>query len=189
MQTRTLTALKNLDFIFENTLVRIVANRNLPEIMLAGLNVGPFEEGNEYEIYYWVARELQKNGSVHFRDEDLLDSAKLFKIQWKERAQTAGQISRLSDEFYPKLRRYLAELKEESVKAPEKMHEYETFRSLTHDIANSRLRKIVALASAPTQSEQITKNFTAEERHLYAQLSTLIRSWRTQILKFEVEEE
>jgi hypothetical protein len=185
----TATTIGRLDFIFENSTVRIIANRSLPEIKLAGLNVGPFEEGNEYEVYYWVAQELEKSGIARFREEEHLDSAKLFKIQWKERAQTAGQISRLSEGFYPRLRRYLVELKEESVKAPEKMREYETFRSLTHDIVNSRLRKIVSLASAPTQTEQIMKNFTSEERFLYDHLSSLIRGWRTQILKSEGEEE
>jgi len=189
METSTLTNIRKLDFIFENSIVRIIANRSLPEIKLAGLNVGPFEEGNEYEIYFWVAQELEKSGIARFREEEHLDSAKLFKIQWKERAQTAGQISRLPDDFYPRLRRYLAELKEESLKAPEKMREYETFRSLTHDILNSRLRKIVSLASAPTQTEQMIKNLTSEERFLYDHLSSLIREWRTRILKSEGEEE
>ena len=46
--------LKHLDFRFENSLVKAVANKNYPEIKLAGLTVGPFEEGNEYEIYYWI---------------------------------------------------------------------------------------------------------------------------------------
>jgi hypothetical protein len=41
---------KNLDFCFENSLVKVVANRNYPEVELAGLTVGPFEEGNEYEL-------------------------------------------------------------------------------------------------------------------------------------------
>ncbi len=189
MQTKTMAALRNLDFAFENSTVRVIANRSLPEITLAGLSIGPFEEGNEYEVYYWVAKELEKSGAVHFREDDRLDSAKLFKIQWKERAQTAGQISKLSDDFYPRLRRYLAELQEGSVKAPEKMREYETFRSLAHDIVNSRLRKVVALASAPTQSEQITKNFTNEEKFLYNQLSGLIRTWRTRILKCDGDDE
>lgn len=185
----TATRIARLDFIFENSTTRIIANRNLPEIKLAGLNVGPLEEGNEYEVHYWIARELEKSGIAHFREEEQLDSAKLFKIQWKERAQTAGQISKLPDDFYPKLRRHLAELKEQSVKAPEKMREYETFRSLAHDIVNSRLRKVVALASSPTQSEQITKNFTNEEKFLYNQLSDLIRTWRTRILKCDGDDE
>jgi hypothetical protein len=189
MQTKALAVIRKHDFAFENSVVRTVANRNLAEIKLAGLSVGPFEEGNEYEVRYWIAKELEKSGIAHFREEELLDVTKLFKIQWKERAQTAGQISRLSDDFYPKLRRHLAELKDQSVRAPEKMREYETFRSLSHDIVSSRLRKIVSLASAPTHIEQMTKNLTGEERFLHNQLSHLIHDWRTQILKNEEVEE
>ena len=99
-----------LDFCYENSLVRIVANRNCPEIKLAGLTVGPFDEGNEYEVYFWVAKELANAGMVHFREDDVLDSTKLFKVQWKEGVQIPGQISELPDDFYPKLRRYLVVL-------------------------------------------------------------------------------
>jgi hypothetical protein len=189
MQKTVSTKIENLDFVFENSIVRIIANRNFPQIELAGLNVGPFEEGNEYEVHYWIAHTLEKSGVVHFREEELLDSAKLFKIQWRERAQTAGQISKLSDDFYPKLRRYLAELREESIKAPEKMRGYETVMHLTRDIVNSRLRKIVSLASTPSQTEQILKNLAGEERFLYLQLSELIHNWRKQILEYEGTEE
>jgi len=179
----------NLDFTFENSLVKVVANRNCPEIRLAGLNVGPFEEGNEYEVQYWIAKELEKSGIARFREEERLDATKLYKIQWTERVQTAGQISKLPEKFYPKLRRYLAELKEEASKAPEKMREYEKVRHLTQDIVNSRLKKIVSLASAPAQTEQILKNLANEERFLYQQLYKLIHEWRTQIVEYEGEEE
>src|SRR4030042_4808384 len=99
--------LKNLDFRFENSLVKIIANRNNPEIKLAGLSIGPFQEGNEYEVYYWIAHELAETGIAHFREDDILDATKLYKIQWKERVQAAGQIAELPEDFYPKLRRYL----------------------------------------------------------------------------------
>jgi len=175
--------IKNLDFSFENSLAKIVANRNCPEIKLAGLKVGPFEEGNEYEVQYWTARELVKSGIARFRQEELLDAAKLYKIQWKERVQTTRQISKLPEDFYPKLRRFLVELKEEITKKPEKVREYEKVRQLTQDIINSRLKKIVSLASAPAQTEQTLKNFTKEERFLYEEIYKLISEWRTQILK------
>ncbi|MGC9345824.1 MAG: hypothetical protein ACP5ER_03415, partial [Candidatus Bathyarchaeales archaeon] len=67
--------------------------------------------------------------------------------------------------------------------------EYEKVRHLTRDIINSRLKKIVSLASAPAQTEQILKNFTNEERFLYERLYKFINEWRTQILEFEREEE
>ena len=171
----------SLDFCFENSLVRIIANRNYPETALAGLTVGPFSEGTEYEVYQWIAQELAAQGIVHFREDDRLDATKLYKIQWKERVQVAGQISELTEDFYPKLRRYLANLKQESM-TPEKVQEYGKAKNLAWDIVNSRLKKIVALSSGPAQTEQVVKKFTSEEKFIYEQFSKLINEWKTQIL-------
>jgi hypothetical protein len=179
--------IKNLDFCFENLLVKIVANRNYPEIQLAGLSAGPFEEGNEYEVHYWIAQKLAESGVVHFREDDCLDATKLYKIQWKERVQIAGQISELTEDFYPKLRRYLANIKAEIAKYPEKAQEYEKAKHLSWDIVNSRLKKIVALSSGPPQTEQILKKFTNEEKFIYEQFSKIINEWKAQILDFEGE--
>lgn len=185
MQTKTRATIKNLDFSFEHSPARIVANRNCPEIKLAGLTVGPFEEGNEYETFYWVALELDRSGIAHFREDENLGVAKLNKVQWTERVQTPGQISKLPEDFYPKLRRCLADLKREASKSPEKVLEHERGKQLTRDIVNSRLRKVVSIASAPAQTEQVLKNLTGEERFLYGQLYTLISDWRTQILEYD----
>jgi len=189
MTKTVLMNIGNMNFSFEHSLVKIIANRNCPEIKLAGLNVGPFEEGNEYEVMYWIAQELEKAGIARFREEERLDSTKLYKIQWTERVQTAGQISKLPENFYPKLRRYLTELKEDAAKAPEKLREYEKSRHLTQDVVNLRLKKIVSLASAPPQTEQTLKNFTSEERFLYEQLHKIICEWKTQILEYKETEE
>lgn len=179
----------HLDFNFEHSPVKIVANRNCPEIKLAGLTIGPLEEGNEYETQYWAAQELERSGIVHFREDENLNTAKLNKVQWTERVQTAGQMSRLPDDFYPKMRRCLASLRRDSARAPERMLECEKARQLIRDIVNSRLRKIVSIASAPAQTEHTLKNFTKEERYLYDQLHSLISDWRMQILEYEETEE
>jgi hypothetical protein len=189
MQVSTSSAIKNLDFTFENSPITVVANRNCPEIKLAGSTVGPFEEGNEYEIQFWTAQELVKSGIARLREGELLDSAKLYKIQWKERVQTVRQVSKLPENFYPKLRRYLKGSKQEAVRKPEKTREYEKVRHSTLDVVNTRLKKIVSLASAPAQTEQILKNLTSEERLLYKQLFEIIRKWRAHILKYGGEEE
>ena len=174
-----------LDFCFENSPVKIVANRNFAELKLAGLTVGPFDEGNEYEVYYWIAKELAASGIVHLREDEVLDASKIFKVQWKEGVQIPGQISDVPDDFYPKLRRYLAQVKEEIVKQPEKLQEYEKAKHLARDIINSRLKKIVALSSAPTQTEQLLKKLTSEEKLIYEQLGKIITTWKTQILECE----
>lgn len=179
--------IKDLDFRFENSPARIVANRNHPEIKLAGISVGPLLEGNEYEVYYWIARELVEAGIAHFRDDDYLDAAKLYKIQWKERVQIPGQISELPEDFYSKLRRHIANTKEEIAKQPEKIQEYEKARYLAWDIVNSRLRKIVTLSSGPAQTEEVLKKITSEERLIYEQLNKAIQQWRKQIIEYQNE--
>jgi hypothetical protein len=183
---RTVTSkIDSQDFCFENSPFKIIANRTCPEIKLGGLGVGPFDEGNEYEVYYWVALELEKFGIAHFREEEQVDAAKLNKIQWTERIQSPGQISRLPENFYPKVRRYLTKLKAEIVRDPEKMREYERARQLAQDIINSRLKKIISIASAPAQTESALRNLADEEKFLYEKLFKLISQWKTQIIEHQ----
>jgi hypothetical protein len=179
--------LESLDFRFENTKVKAIANRNYPELKLAGISVGPFQQGNEYELYYWVAEELAKEGILHLREEDNLDATKLYKVQWKERVQVAGQISELPEDFYPKLRRYLAGLKTEISRHPERIQEYQKARHLADDIVNARLKKIVTLSAGPIQAEQILSKLTVEERLIYMELGKAVNSWRSKILEHETE--
>ena len=172
-------------------MVKIVANRNCPEIKLAGLTVGPFDEGNEYEIYFWVAKELASAGMVHFREDDILDATRLFKAQWKEGVQIPGQISELQSDFYPKLRRFLLDLKDQATQTqePEKFQEYDRTKQLARDIVNSRLKKIVALSAAPSQGEQVLKKLTTEEKIVYDQLVKIISEWKAKILENGVDKQ
>jgi len=169
--------------MFENKSVKIFTNRNCPEIQLVGVKVGPFEEGKEYEVPYWIAKELERAGIARIREEELLDAVKLHKISWKESIQQARQVSPLDEDFYPRLRRYLAVLKRKAVGNPEKMREYEKATRLARDIVNCRLRKIVSLASFPAQTNQTLNNLALEERILYHRLNTIINEWKSQILK------
>lgn len=177
--------LNRLDFQFKNSIIKVIANRNFPETKLAGTTVGPFEEGNEYEIYFWIAEKLAESAVVHFREDSQFGATELYKVQWKERVQVAGQISELPENFYPRLRRYLANLKKDATKQPEKMQEYEKSKQLASDIVNSRLKKIVALSSGPAQADPILKKMSAEEKLIYQQLGKTVGNWRNSILQLE----
>lgn len=187
MSSKPFPIIKDVDFIFENSPAKIVINRNCPEIELAGLKVGPFEEGREYEVKYWIAHELERAGIARFREEELLDIKKLDKIRWKESVQQARQVSPLQEDFYPHLRRYLTNLKRGAANNPERMQEYQKAVRLSHDIVNCRLRKIVSLASAPAQTNQTLKDLATEERILYERLYTIVDEWKNKILKVSDE--
>ncbi len=184
---RRFATIEEMDFIFQNTPVKVVANRSHPEIELIGLKVGPFEEGKEYEVKFWIARELEKNKIARIREDYMLTLVKLYKIHWRERVQEARQLAPMSEDFYPKLRKLLADLKREALSNAEKIKEYEKAERLSKDILNCRLKKIVSLASAPAQTDQTLKNLTMEERSLYEQLHELINQWKEKTLKLEGE--
>ncbi|UCG37395.1 MAG: DNA replication complex GINS family protein [Candidatus Bathyarchaeota archaeon] len=168
--------------MFENDLIPVVANRNEPKIVLGGFQVGPFQEGREYDVPFWVAHDLEKAGIVHFREEDFLDVVKLHKLHWKERVQPASQLSQLPEKFYPKVRRYLLLLQSLSQRNPEKLKDYEKSARISRDIVNCRVGKIVSLASSSLLSDQALQRLTQEERSLYYSLQGAIEEWKTKIL-------
>jgi len=177
-------SIPKLDFMFRNAKVAIIANSDYHEIELAGSKIGPFMEGGEYEVRYWIATELIKRRLAKFKEEQI-DSNKLYKIQWKERVQSYSQITESHKNFYPSLRRFLKELSDSSVNNPEKLVEYKKARQLSQDIVNLRLKKIVSLASSKSQTFQGLKNLTPEEKILFERISNFILSWREQIFNGE----
>jgi hypothetical protein len=178
-------SIRDADFVYENVAVKIVANRDSPKIDLPGTKVGPFKEGKEYEVRLWVAQELKKAGIARIRMDESLDLMVLNKIHWKERVQTSQKVTSVPEDFYPKLRRFLEELNEEAIKKPEKRSDYEKAVNLSDDITRMRLKKIVSLASSTskTQTSQILRSLTKEEKSIYTYLHKIISEWRNEILK------
>lgn len=172
--------IEHSDFMFENNLVNVVAIINHPKIELVGLSIGPFEEGKDYNIRLWIAQELERDGVVKIK-EGALDATKLYRIQWTERIQAVSQLSSLPEDFYPKLRRMIEDLRSASKTSPEKMREYEYAQNLSLDIINCRLKKIISLASSSTQESLTLKNLTLEERDLYERIRRIINEWRSNI--------
>ena len=181
--------IKDADFEFENMPVKVVANRNNSQIEVPGIKVGPFTEGKEYEVRFWVAKELEKAGIARLRVDEQIDVTVLNKIHWKEaRVQTSQRLASLPDKFYPKLRHYLEDLNEEAIKKPEKRSDYEKAKKLFKDINTIRLKKLVSLASSPAKTRLLTENLTEEERALYDHLYETISKWRSEILKKQGED-
>ncbi len=189
MSADPVASIRDADFNFENMPVKVVANRNNPQIELPGIKVGPFTEGKEYEVRFWVAKELENAGIARLRLDEPIDLMMLNKIHWKEaRVQTSQRVASLPESFYPKLRRYLEELNEEAIKKPEKRSDCEKAKKLSEDIKRTRLKKIVSLASSQAKTRVLTENLTKEERVLYDYLYETISKWGKEILKKQGED-
>lgn len=182
----TLT-LKDLDFDFKNTSTKIIIVENLKSLQIGSMTIGPLKEGEEVELKNWIASELIKKGYARYHDEYSVNSISLNKIHWREtRLQTGRRISSLPEYFYPRLRRYLHSLEEKAISDASFAIEYDRAVKLAHDIVNCRLKKIVSLAAAPSQTENILRTLAREERILYNTLHSKISKWNTDIFTVEV---
>lgn len=180
------SSVKDIDFEFENTPVKIVIDKDFPEMKIVGETIGPLGKGTEAEVKYWVALELVRAGVAHFHKAELLSLTSLQKIQWKETIQPGRQLSAIPENLYPKVRRYISELKRKSTKDASYANEFSKALRLAQDIVNCRLRKIVGLAASPGQTEAVLQNLCREERILYNSLHTIISEWRSKILEVGV---
>jgi len=172
----------DIDFDFENSPIRIVLIKELPEMprlpKLTSVRIG-----QEVEIPYWTARELVQLGYARFREEDILTFTSLSKIHWRETIPDSRRIPSLQGNFYCILRRHISELRKQSKQDQVKLRELERTETLVRDIMNCRVRKIVALAASPTPSEEIIHGLTLEERSLYTVLNKTIEEWKARLLQ------
>jgi len=179
-----MTSVDDVAFDFEDTSTKIIVSRKIQELKVAGVNIGPAEEGRELETRFWIASHLVSAGLANFHEDDLMNFNVLYKVHWKEtKLQTGRMISSLPENFYPKLHRYLRRLREKAVSDATRANEYANALRLNQDIVDCRLRKIVSLSASPTQTEDVLQKLSKEEQILYNSLHSIVSEWRTKILK------
>lgn len=175
---------ENAELKFDNQLVKLLAIKAIPKLRVAGGEVGPLEENTQFEARVWVSDELIRGKVARLaEDAEKLTLVDVQKAQIKETMQASRRLSTLPENFYPKLRRFLRELKEQSISDPGRAAEFQRATHLATDVVTSRLNKVLLLASASQQAEDALRNMTAEEKALYKKLYQTVNEWRTPALK------
>ena len=179
------SSIMDIDFEFQNVPVRIVLTREIPFSHPMTEKLRSTRVGQEVEVPYWIAEELVTANFARYREEEVMDLAKLSKTHWKETVPSSTQLPSLEPGFYCVLRRFLARLRAEGRQDPSKLREYERADNLSRDVINCRLRKITSFAAAPGASADLLKTMTFEEQALYKQLRDMISEWKGSILEGE----
>lgn len=182
-----LMAVDDIDFDFENSPIRVLLTREIPDTSSRLSKLSSTKVGQEVEVPYWTARELVQLGYAKFREEDVLNYNSLSKIHWRETIPASRQLPSLHTTFYCHLRRHMSELRQLSKQDQVKLRELEKTESLVRDIVNCRIRKIVSLAASPTLSEEMIQGLAHEERVLYSILNRTIDEWKSKLLGQEMK--
>jgi len=183
MRERVEEVISNVGFDFVNSKVRVQAVEDFQAIELPGLRVGPFTKGERYVLPLWVAEELERKGIVRISEAAGLSPDDLITIHHRETGLAKGLFEIPSD-FYPRLRRLLAEVEKEATRNPDKLTHLNRLRNMARDIVNVRLKKIVSLASSMARSPLMKKNLTPEEIFVFEIIGAITDAWREKVIEY-----
>ena len=169
----------SLHFKFENTPVKIVAIRKIPEIKTPGIIVFETDDGRTLVVPLWVAWELSEAGLAKIADEGVTDE-EWTQIHYREKFQPLGQPSPLPDDFY--FNAFLTfKRKAKEASGQGRQVDLDRFRGRFRDILESRVGKIIRLSSAEATVQ--TRELQKEESTIYKELHELISTWRKELRK------
>lgn len=155
---------------YENNLVRCKALRNIPDIETVGFKLQAQEANREFTTFYWVARELARNGLIGYVDE-VLENNDWTQVHFKERINPAGPPSPLPEGFYPKA--YQSFTSGEDLNT---VINLKRTKARFRDILESRINRITRMAAAEAVSP--TRVLQPEEISLYDRVHRIISDWR-----------
>ncbi|MBD3172159.1 hypothetical protein GF326_06775 [Candidatus Bathyarchaeota archaeon] len=151
------------------------ALRNIPEIEIVGFKLDSVEADSEFTTFYWVARELARNGLIGYEDE-ILNNNEWTQIHFKERINPAGPPSPLPEEFYAKAYQSFT-----SGEDMDTVINLNRIRARYRDILESRINRITRYAAAEANSP--TRVLQSEEISLYDNVHRIISEWRKKMRK------
>ena len=170
-------------FEFENTPVRLVAVRKIPRVETPGLLIKETEAGRELTVGLWVAWELIEAGLARLAD-DGIGGEEWTQIHYRERFQPSNKLSPLPERFYPRAYLTLSRSTREASGDLNRMESLSRLRGRYRDILESRIAKIVRLASLEAIAQ--SRALQPEEAELYNDLRSAISGWRREMRMEEV---
>ena len=145
--------------------------------------IGPFKEGDEVKLPYWQAKILVKQKYAKFIDLKPIQTGDLHKILYRELPNP--QLTPIDPNFYVKIHDNLLQLTEQNKKTPDLLvlEKIKKMKSLLRDVVSRRFYKLLRIAAtAGSETSEMLKNCSNEEKELYKSLKKILNNWEAQFL-------
>src|SRR5437867_11775429 len=120
-------------------------------IEVGDLKVEKLREGETAELPRWVAEEFASLGLAEVAEEPF--ETEILKSLSREKMIGAFQLSNLAPDFYLRMKRRLAYLRDAAGAGRGRKEDYERLRASSYDLIGIRLGKLLSLSrSSPTLS-------------------------------------
>ncbi|TLY00788.1 MAG: hypothetical protein E6K90_02540 [Thaumarchaeota archaeon] len=175
---RELFQQRERDYLLSN--VKVSMRSAVENIEVGDLKVEKLREGETAELPRWVAEEFASLGLAEVAEEPF--ETEILKSLSREKMIGAFQLSNLAPDFYLRMKRRLAYLRDAAGAGRVRKEDYERLRASSYDLIGIRLGKLLALSSSSTTLSAIADKLTPEEKVFFASSQSLTKEWRTTLL-------
>lgn len=159
--------------------VRVTMKGSLEEIEVGEVVLAKMKQGETVELPRWVAEELVELDLAEMQEEAF--ETEIFKVLTREKMLGSPQLSALQANFYLKMRRRLAVIKEGSEKGKYRREDYEKLKANCYDLIGRRLSKLLSISSS-ANLQAIGEKITPEEKFFFTASRSFSDEWKNSLL-------
>jgi hypothetical protein len=165
-----------MQFLMEKR--RCIFTDNVPQVLVANHELGPFKKGQEVKLPNWVIEKFSSRGLADIHQDDEYESTiELKKLYQMEKGQPYN-LQRFPSFIYTAAGRRLLQLQGDKTSLDPKRYEgIESIQQMMSVMVETRLAKIMDIAKSGGNHDK-RKQMAHEEQWLLDRLSYLIDAWR-----------
>lgn len=152
---------------------------------IENLDVGDFHieklsEGEVADLPRWVSDELVARGLGEAAETPFENE--IFSSLSKEKMMGPLQLSKLTPDFYVRMRRRIATLDAGVTQGRGRRDELERLKAVCYDLVGIRLSKLLSLSSSSAPASTLADRLTPEENSFFAISQSLSKEWKSALL-------
>jgi len=168
--------LNRLNFIFKNEVITTVCIKKFNGFSLFNENFGPFEQGKNYKLKFFIAKILINNNILKLAPNEKCDNIDVQRYAIAER-DNQKLMQREYVYFLNKIKEYRFFMYKDVKDNIKPKIDLDRFNSYLSNIIDSRLLKLLRLSKAELTLED-EKRLTRTEFVLYKFINHIINTWR-----------
>ena len=159
--------------------VRVTVRSSFDAMEVGDVEIQKMKTGESAELPRWVAEELAELNIAEIQEEPF--EGEIFKALTREKMLGAPQLSPLQANFYLRMRRRLATIKEGSLSGKYRREDYEKLRGTCYDLIGRRLSKLLSMSSSASL-QTVGDKITPEERVFFTTTRSFSDEWKGALL-------
>jgi hypothetical protein len=159
---------------------KVKLKSSLENVEAGDYSIGSLSQGETAELPRWVSEELVSLGLAEGSEEPF--EVEIFKALSKEKMMGPLQLSVLPEDFYPRMRRRVENLRVASREGRVRREEFEKLRAVCYDLVGMRLSKLLSISSSSTKASDLGEKLAPEEKSFFSEAQGMSHDWKTALL-------